>query len=76
MTTVTVYRVKFYDIQNDTMTQSRRWFTRAGAERVNALVLEDSATEINEGDLEAGEQWAARDFNPHRNTGFQRLVTS
>jgi hypothetical protein len=76
MTTITVYRVKFYDIQNDTMTQSRRWFTRDGAERVNAFVVENSAIEINEGDLEAGEQWTARDFNPHRHTGFQRFVTS
>jgi len=76
MSTVTVYRVKFYDIQNDTMTQSRRWFTRAGAEKVNAFLLEDSATEINESDLEAEEQWTARDFNPHKKTGFQRFVTT
>jgi hypothetical protein len=75
MTTVTVYHVKFYDIQNDTMKQSRRWFTRAGAERVNAFAVENSATEIDGGNLEAGEHWTARDYNPHRkSTGFPRQV--
>lgn len=72
---VTVYRAEFYDIQNDAMQRSRRWFTREGAERVNALLIESSAIEINEADLENGEQWTARDFNPHRTAGFQRQVT-
>jgi hypothetical protein len=76
MAQITIYRVDFYDIQNDTMLRSRRWFTRDGAERVNGLVLEDTALEIDESALEDGEQWTVRDFNPHATKGFPRQVQS
>jgi len=74
MTKVIVYRVEFYDIQNDTMMRSRRWFTRDGARRVNAVVLESLANEIDDADLEPGEQWTARGFDPHRTIGPQKQV--
>ena len=75
MPAVTVYRVEFYDVQNDAMQRSRRWFTKAGAQKFNATPIENTATDIPETDLELGEQWTARDYNPHRATGFQRQVT-
>jgi hypothetical protein len=74
MITVTVYRVDFYDIQNDTMQRSRRWFTRAGADRVNGILDETTATEIDETSLERGEQWTLRDFDPHATRGLQSQV--
>ena len=74
MTKVIVYRVEFYDVQNDAMQRSRRWFTRDGAKRLNALVVESSAEEIDDTDLEPGEEWTRRDFDPNRTVGFQRQV--
>lgn len=73
---ITVYQVEFYDIQNDTMQRSRRWFTRKGAERVRGIVLEKSATTIDDSELEPGEPWTPRAFKPHRTTGFQRQVSA
>jgi hypothetical protein len=73
--TIAVFRVDFYDIRNDEMQRSRRWFTREGAAKVKGLLIEDTATEIDATSLEAGEQWTVRDFDPHRvNVGFQRSV--
>jgi hypothetical protein len=61
---ITVYRVEFYNVQDDEMIVSTRWFTRAGAERVNGLVIESTETQIDEKYLEPGEHWTARGFNP------------
>ena len=61
---VTVYRVEFYNVQGDELVISTRWFTRAGAERVNGHTIESTATEIDEKYLERGEQWTARGFDP------------
>ena len=75
MAKVTVYQVNFYNIQSDEMMRSRRWFTRAGADRVKGIVLENTTTEIEEANLEAGEQWTPRGFDPHAvSGGFQRQV--
>jgi hypothetical protein len=75
MTTVTVYRVDFYDIRNDAMQRSRRWFTRDGAKRVGGILVEATASVIDSSLLEGGEQWTARDFEPNqRKNEFQRYV--
>lgn len=65
---VTVYRVEFYDAQNDEMIVSRRWFTRAGAERVTGLMIESTATEVDDASLEPGEQWTFSGFHPRATT--------
>jgi hypothetical protein len=72
MAKITICRVDFYDVQNDTMHRSRRWFTREGAERVNGHVFEDTALEVDESALENGEQWTARGFDPRATKGFSR----
>ena len=50
--------------------------TRKGAAMMRGDVIEDSATEIDEAQLENGEQWTAVGFNPHPRAGFQQQVTS
>ncbi len=37
-------------------------------------IVDGSEVEIDEGQLEPGMEWTARDFNPHATTGFQRQV--
>jgi hypothetical protein len=71
MAKVKVYRVNFYDIQSDDMTLSRRWFTREGAERAGGSIIENSAIDIDEADLQ-GELWTPRDYSPHGTGGLQR----
>ena len=70
---VTVYRVEFCDAQNDCIVRSRRWFTREGAERAKAGILESTAVEIDEADLN-GERWTPRDYDPDAAAGFQHQV--
>ena len=62
MAQVTVYRVRKYDIFNDEYQESKRMATRAGAELMGAEVLDDTAREIDESQLEPGEQWTRRNF--------------
>jgi hypothetical protein len=73
MAMVKVYRVDFYDIQNDGMVRSRRWFTRKGAERAGGTLVEGTEVEIDDAHLEAG-LWTQRDYNPHSIGGLQRQV--
>ena len=73
MAKVKVYRADFYDISSDGMTRSRRYFTRQGAERVNAEIDESTEIEIDDADLEpAG--WTVRDYRPNAVRGFQQQV--
>lgn len=72
--TVTVYRVKVYNIQSDDFQISRRMATVAGARTMGGDIVEGSETEIDESQLEHGMQWTARGFDPHARVGFQRQV--
>jgi len=53
---------------------SRRMATIKGARTMGADIVDGSEVEINEGQLEPGEEWTARDFDPHATTGFPRQV--
>jgi hypothetical protein len=61
---VTVYNVKIRDLATDKFVISRRMATHEGAKIMHGEVIEDSATEIDEADLEGGEPWTPRDFIP------------
>lgn len=74
MSKVTVYKVKVYNIATDASMISRRWATREGADRMSGWVIEESAVEIDDTQLEKGEQWTERGFEPHRGIGFQKQV--
>ncbi len=76
MAKVTVYRVQLYDVANDAPHISRRMATIEGAKMMGGSIIEGSALEIDETQLENGEQWTPRDFVPNRHTGFQRQVYS
>jgi hypothetical protein len=70
---ITVYRVQFCAARNVVTVRSRRWFTREGAERAKAEILESTAVEIEEADLN-GERWTPRDYNPDASAGSQHQV--
>lgn len=76
MATVTVYKVKVYDIATDSHETSRRWATKGGAEIMRGSIVEGTAVEINEMELESGEQWTPIGFDPHKRSGeFQTKIT-
>ena len=74
MARVKVYRTDFYDVSNDGMTRSRRWFTREGAEQAGGTIDESTEVEVDELNLEEAGWCTRRDFNPHSIGGFQRQV--
>ena len=74
MAKITIYRVEFYDVRNDASQRSNRWWTRQGAETFKAHILEDTALEVDDSCLEAGEQWTARGYDPHATKGVQTQV--
>jgi len=76
MTTITVYKVRAYDIRSDEFQVSRRMATEQGAAIMSASIVGGSQVEIDASQLEPGQQWTARDFNPYATKGFQRLVTT
>ena len=59
-----VYRVQVYNIMTDQIVISRRMATREGAEIMRGKVIDDTAVEIDESQLEPGEEWTPIDFNP------------
>jgi hypothetical protein len=61
---VTVYNVKIHDLATDKFVISRRMATYEGAKIMHGEIVEESATEIDEADLEKGEPWTPRDFIP------------
>jgi hypothetical protein len=75
MPSVTVYKVQLYDVATDHPMISRRMATREGAEKMGGVILEDTAMEIDASQLESGEGWTPRDFNPRPHLGFQKQVT-
>jgi hypothetical protein len=72
---VTVYKVQLYDAVNDEPLTSRRMATRRGAEMMQGHVLENTGIEIEESQLERGQQWTVPNFNPNPRTGVQTRVT-
>jgi hypothetical protein len=63
MANVKVYRVKRYNIETDEEVILPRMATREGAAKMGA-VIEDTDVEIDEAELEPGEQWTPQDFTP------------
>jgi hypothetical protein len=76
MATVKVYRVIFYDMQTDEFSFSRRMATEKGAARMHGDIVENTAVEIDASQLEPGEEWTPRGFNPRQQIGFQTQVTA
>ncbi len=64
MAKVTVYKVQVYNITTDQFVLSRRMATREGAKIMRGEVIENTAVEIDETQLEPGEKWTPRDFKP------------
>jgi len=62
MAKVRVYRVKVYDIKTDDEILSRRMATREGVAIMRGTPIESTETEIDDSQLERGEQWTPRDF--------------
>ena len=62
MATVTVYKVRIYNVDNDEFQISRRMATREGAKIMCGQVIEETESEIALSQLEHGEQWTSRDF--------------
>jgi hypothetical protein len=76
MPKVTVYKVKLYNVVTDATLISRRMATREGATRMRGDIVEDTALEIDASQLEPGEEWTPRGFDPRLHIGFQRQVTT
>ena len=74
MDTITVYKVRLYDAQNDEQRTSRRMATVQGAAMMGGWIIDGTEIEIDQSKLETGMQWTARDFNPNATVGFQRQV--
>jgi len=64
MAKVTVYKVRVYNVMTDEYVLSRRMATHEGAGIMKGEIIEDSAVEIDESQLELGEKWTPRDFKP------------
>jgi hypothetical protein len=64
MPRVTVYKVKIYDIIADEVRLSRRMATEKGALTMGGEIVQDTATEIDDSQLEAGQEWTPKDFAP------------
>jgi len=58
MAKVTVYRIEIFNNAEGGPTIPNRWFTRDGADMMKPIrVLEDSAVEIDEKDLDPANPW-------------------
>jgi hypothetical protein len=72
---ITVYRVRRYDITTDAYAELRRLVTEKGAQMICGEIMRGTAVEIDEGDLEAGEEWTPVGYFPKRDgDGIQRQV--
>ena len=76
MSKITVFRVKFYDGRTNEFFYSSHVATREGAKIMAAVVIEETATQIDSSQLEPGEQWTPPGFKPHLRGGFQPTVTT
>ena len=59
---VTVYPIDIFDVMAGKILRSRRMATRAGAIIMRGTIVENGAVEIDESELEKGEQWTPIDF--------------
>jgi hypothetical protein len=76
MSTIKVYQFRMYDASNDEMRKSRRYATRERIDWLRGEVIEGTGVEIDATLLGSEvEGMTARDFDPHRQTDFQRQVT-
>lgn len=77
MATVTVWKIKFYNMRTDNFTVSRRMATQEGAKRMHGEIIVGTEVEIDESELESGFEWTPIDFRPvnERHGGFQTQVT-
>lgn len=66
MAKTTVYQVKLYDVATDEVLVSRRSGQDGG------WIVEGTGFVIDQTDLESGEEWTARDFDP-RNLGYKKV---
>ena len=64
MTKVTVYKVQLYDSAKDAPFTSSRMATREGAAIMNGTVIEGTGYVIDLTELENGNQWTPRGFDP------------
>jgi hypothetical protein len=64
MAKVTVYPIDIFDVMAGKILRSRRMATRAGAIIMRGTIVEAGAFEIDESQLERGEQWTPLDFKP------------
>ncbi|MBY3614971.1 hypothetical protein [Rhizobium bangladeshense] len=75
MAKIMVYQVQQYDITTDNVQISRRWWTKEGAAKFCFQLIESSGVEIEEPDLEPGEQWTPIGYVPKGSAdGIQRHV--
>ncbi|MBX4899316.1 hypothetical protein [Rhizobium bangladeshense] len=63
MTTVTVYRVRVYDVQSDNRTFAPRWWRKEGAP-TDVEFIEESATKIDDMDLVPGQPYTPEGYIP------------
>ena len=61
---VVVYPVDVFDVMKGKTLRSQRMATRAGAIIMRGTIVEAGAVEIDESQLERGEQWTPLDFKP------------
>ena len=64
LTMVRVYPVDIFDFMMGKILRSRRMATRQGAIIMRGTIVEAGAVEIDESQLEPGEQWTPIDFKP------------
>jgi hypothetical protein len=61
---VNVYKVRGFDLKTSQFAISPRMATRDGAAKMHGEVIENTEIEIDEEQLEPGEQWTPTDFKP------------
>ncbi|MDD1523651.1 hypothetical protein DAA51_39080 [Bradyrhizobium sp. WBAH10] len=64
MARTTVYKVKLYNIATDEVVISRRMATYDGAAKMGGWPVKGTGHVIELADLEPGEEWTPRDFDP------------
>lgn len=64
MARTTVYKVKLYNIATDEVVISRRMATYEGAAKMGGWTVEGTGHVVDLADLEPGEEWTPRDFDP------------
>ena len=76
MSKVKIYRFRVYDISNDNIRTSTRWGTREAIRDIACgELLEDTEREVDASVIESDIQgMTERNYNPNRETGFQRNV--